>query len=359
MESVITKQSFTIEYTNYAKGIAIILLLIHHFVFTPYHVPYTSGSIRELVVLLGKVCVPLFCVLSGYGITKSYNKYSLKSDSKDGQFVFYHLKKLLINYWWVYIPTLIAALTIGFRGYPWEVYGKGFKAFIYFFLDFSGMRAIAYTPTYCNTWWFIEATIVFYALFPLIYKAYKKLPITTMIVLFIPLIYNIFFKVPDFLKNTTDREIYYLSSFAIGMLLADKGILDKAIKLCSDKKSLYCIISSVFVLVGAAAAVFIPLFGMLCFALSIIGFVVFMKSIKLNFAKIFEFFGKYSMNVFLIHSLYMSYVKNYIRFDSLGIFNYILQFIIIFVSSFAISFSLEYIKKFVRTKIIHKNKIPA
>ena len=52
----------------------------------------------------------------------------------------------------------------------------------------------------------------------------------------------------------------------------------------------------------------------------------------------------------------MSYVKDYFRFESLGVLNVILQFAIIIFSSFAISVALEYVKKFVRTKIIYKKK---
>ena len=345
--------TFTIEYTNYAKGIAIIILLVHHLIFIPFHIPFTSGIIHELIVLWCKVCVPLFCVLSGFGITKSFQKYSANPDAKDSKFALNHLKKLLYNYWWVYIPVLIISLTLGFRGSPWKVYGTGIKGFLNCVIDFCGMRAMFQTPTFSLTWWFIEAALVFYAVFPWLYKAYKKVPIITLFVLFIPLLYRQFFKTPEFLKSS-DREIFYLFSFAVGMFLADRGILDKLISWSNARKYKYFSLSIVLVLIGAVSAMFLPFIGMLIFALSIIAVVVFMKSIKLNFSKVFEFLGKYSMNVFLTHSLYMDYIRRRIWVDSLGVFNYILQFAIVLVISFALSVALEYIKKLVRNKFINK-----
>ena len=349
MHCLNNKSTFTIEYTNYAKGIAIILLLIHHFVFIPFHIPFTSGNIQELIVLFTKVCVPLFSVLSGYGITKSYMKYSQNSENKDFAFAFSHLKKLLINYWWVYIPVLLLALTIGFRGYPWEVYGTGIKGFAQFFLDFSGMRAIAYTATYCNTWWFMEVTIIFYAIFPWLYEMYKKIPYIVMAVLFIPLLYVQFFSFPKFLKSG-DREVFYLFSFAVGMLLADRGILDKLIAFCIKKKLLYGFASIAFVIISAVLSVILPYIGLLLFALSIIVFVVFIKDCKLNFNKTFEFLGKYSMDVFLIHSLYLSYIEDFAEITSSKLLNKLIGFVFLVVSNFAIAVALEYVKKIVKKR---------
>ena len=348
--------TFSIEYTNYIKGIAIILLLVHHFIYVDFHIPFKSGNIHELIVLLCKVCVPIFCVLSGFGITKSYKKRYDGSFAMGVKFTYEHIKKLVFNYWCVYIPVLLASLAFGFLGYPTEVYGTGIKGVINFFLDFLGMRAMFYTPTYNNTWWFIEATLVYYLLFPLIFKAYKRVPFITMFFLIIPLLYVQFFSVPKFLQCTTNREIFYLFSFTVGMVLADRDILDKVVKQCDERKQIYFIISVASLLIGVISAMFIKLIGMLIFALSIIAFAIFLKSIKLSFSKTFEFFGRYSMNVFLIHSLYMPYVINYLVFKRLGIINYAIQFVVVLISNFLIAVILERIKKFVRIYLLSKNK---
>lgn len=358
LEHKMTKRdsNFSIEYTNYAKGIAVILLLVHHFIFIPFHIPFQSGDWHELAVLFCKVCVPLFSVLSGYGITKSYIKNSKIGQLSDGKFVFYHLKKLLINYWWVYLPVLMLSLTVGFRGYPWEVYGTGIKGILYFLLDFTGLRAALYSPTYCNTWWFIEVTLLFYAIFPLLYKFYKKLPVVAMGILLIPLVLRLFMTFPQPF-NKTDREMYYLFSFAVGMVLADKNILDNAVEYSHKHKAKFALNTLAALPASMALAAYVNLIGMLLFALAIIMAVICMKSFPFHLGRFWEFLGKYSMNVFLIHSLYMSYVKQYIVINALNRpLNMIIQFIFILVTNFALAYILELIKKHVRLFISRKNK---
>ena len=78
------EHKFTIRETNICKGIAILFMILHHAVRKYYNsfdlswYAENSTSIYYMILLFfstaGKVCVPLFTVLSGYGISKSYSK---------------------------------------------------------------------------------------------------------------------------------------------------------------------------------------------------------------------------------------------------------------------------------------------
>lgn len=347
---------FTIEYTNYIKGIAVFLLLIHHFVFVPFHIPFRSGNLQELVVLFTKVCVALFAILSGYGITKSYQKNVLNGQQRDGQFTLIHIKKLLTNYWWVFIPTLVLCLCVGFRGPFTKLYGNGIQGILYCLLDFFGMRALIYSPTLCNTWWFIEATLVFYALFTPIYKCYKKAPYILLPVLFLPLVYKVFFKTPAFLK-TTDREVFYLAVFAVGMVFADFNILDKAVTFSFKHRYKMLFGAVALLLFSMMGAVYIPMIGMLLFAVVIIFAAIAIMAFPYSIKTVLTFCGKYSMNVFLIHSLFMGTIRQKVSFEALpSKVNLLIAFLTVVIIAFAASYFLEFLKKQVKALRAHYSK---
>ena len=79
--------TFDKRQSNIAKGVAVLLLLWHH-VFTDS--ARVRGSITSflfvgdtplacLISPICKVCVALFCVISGYGMFKSFDSYANKN----------------------------------------------------------------------------------------------------------------------------------------------------------------------------------------------------------------------------------------------------------------------------------------
>ena len=59
---------FDINTTNASKGVALMLILWHHLFF---RLPDEYGFIVYSTALLAKVCVAIFVVLSGYGLSES------------------------------------------------------------------------------------------------------------------------------------------------------------------------------------------------------------------------------------------------------------------------------------------------
>ncbi|WP_222422519.1 acyltransferase family protein, partial [Yersinia rohdei] len=68
---------FTKKETNYIKGIAIILMLMHHLFAFPDRIPHDANIINSLPFIganvdnylanFGKICVAIFLFISGYG----------------------------------------------------------------------------------------------------------------------------------------------------------------------------------------------------------------------------------------------------------------------------------------------------
>lgn len=96
---------FTKKETNYIKGIAIILMLMHHLFAFPDRIPHDANIINSLPFIganvdsylanFGKICVAIFLFISGYGFAfknKINFNYSIEK-----------LKKLYFSFWLVFI----------------------------------------------------------------------------------------------------------------------------------------------------------------------------------------------------------------------------------------------------------------
>ena len=92
----------TLNETKVIKGVALLLMLIHHFFSFPdwinsgnefIGIPFLESTIEFYIGTFGKMCVTIFLFLTGYGLFYSYQKRDAYP---------YSLKKLgvfLINYW--------------------------------------------------------------------------------------------------------------------------------------------------------------------------------------------------------------------------------------------------------------------
>lgn len=158
---------FSKRHTLVVKGIAVLILCWHHLYWHNVNVPINlqTAEAYDVLVPLTKVCVALFTILSGFGINESFKH----SEHTYIQFSFKHIKKLLFNFWWVYVPVFVLSFWFHSSGTPLKIYSAGtsfLKALWNFFMDFYGIRAFIYSPTLNNTWWYIEAVLVFYICFP-------------------------------------------------------------------------------------------------------------------------------------------------------------------------------------------------
>ena len=215
------KVLFDKRQTNIAKGIALLLLLWHHLF---YNNPEYYSRFISLFPIKGipmecfiadfcKVCVAIFLFLSGYGLFKSYSTYLNKNTIKGKvpikvvvKYIYKHFIKLLSDYWFIYIIFVPLGL---FFGHSVLVY-FGINP-IYYIADFLGLSYLLfeYNATMNATWWFMSMILLFYLLFPFLYRVQKYsselLLIISVIILFCPLI-------PDF------RQIkLWLCPFVFGM----------------------------------------------------------------------------------------------------------------------------------------------
>lgn len=145
------------------KGIALTLLLLHHLFGCKVAEYNDYFNVFHILGNIGKSCVSLFVLLSGYGLAISYKK-----KIKLKEYILKRFTKLYLNYWliWVlFVPTGIL-----FFDRPFD-YGAEHTIF-YFFADFFGIINCFGKFGYCDTWWFYSCIILLYLLFPLLRRLY-------------------------------------------------------------------------------------------------------------------------------------------------------------------------------------------
>lgn len=253
-----------------------------------------------------KVCVAIFVFLSGYGLYKSFTKYisskplTIKNTLK---FTFLHLKKLLTGYWWAVVPFAILGMTTGMRSYQ-TIYGSGKSSILYLVIDILGLGGrFDMNRMYNITCWYIALAIGLYITFPFIYALLKK-----NVILFCG--FSLFIAFMPFPSVIFESRIW-LCPFALGMLFADKNLMDKIAVL---SKNAYSFFGASCALIGSAfLRLHCGLIADCVFSVSIIAFcVILFSNIPKVFGIVFDFLGKHSANIFMTHTFFFSYFwKNF------------------------------------------------
>lgn len=212
------KLSLSLQDTNVLKGVALLLLLVHHCLYTgeDYNDIIIHGHpVFQNIGEFSKLCVALFVFLSGYGLTAK----TMKDGGIGNLWSFYRHRymKLMLNYWVVYLIFVPIGILFFHRTFP-AVYGDNwlFKAIV----DFLGLHqaVIGHPYGYNATWWFFGVIIIMYLIYPLLWR-YRRIwflmiPIGVMcptVAMFIP-----FFGPSDF--------GHYFLAFVCGISIAYKKL---------------------------------------------------------------------------------------------------------------------------------------
>ena len=333
---------FTSYHTMVVKGIATLILCWHHLFWHYVTVPINFYGVKwsDVLVSVTKVCVALFTILSGYGLCASYRK---KEKMNVWRFSASHVGKLLIGYWWVYVPAFILSFWLHNYGTPLEIYSSSGNAIVNALLDFFGVRAFAYTPTLNNSWWYIEAAIAFYLLFPILKKMVDQVPIVILALSALPVIALAggFFWKPFI---TTDRELYYLFPFVVGMCLARYGILDKIVRLSKRHRVGYMLGCLLLVLELAFVQTQMGIWVDTFYALSIVMLFVSVPITCSPLGSLLAWLGKHSMTIYLLHTFVYYYfgctAQWLARFDSK-----IIRYLVFIIVSCVLALIIDGIKQ--------------
>ncbi len=195
--------------TAMIKGVAIVMMLFHHF-FTfkewwPEGINYPFlGSVCHILSPSTRLCVGIYAFITGY--TYYYNsnktiKYSIRK-----------ITDLLINYWGVFILfSVIAVTTVNYR-----------YSLIDYLLELIALKQP--TMIFC---WYVYFYFVVMMFFPLVSKIMSKRNIIFDILfslLFVPLVFRLLIKITDL--NLIDF-FWWVPCVLCGYLIAKYDIYQK------------------------------------------------------------------------------------------------------------------------------------
>lgn len=308
------KIRFSKRDTNIIKGMAIIFMMIHHCFNSPKRyvgcnvvfAPLNQHIVTYLAAFL-KICVPMFVFLTAYGITVSLKNKNNTLDITGKQMVDYTKHRMFNLYTgWLWVFALCEIFCMVYSGLPLEVYGKSIKGVVCFLIDGLGMANLFRTPTLVGTWWYMSLAISLIIVLPILVKIYSKIGFMYMFLVFAILSRQ--------LSLTTSSLIHWTPVVLLGIVSADKDLLVKMrefkiIKNSATGNKLFKFVIGLVIILAlmifrqsSMASVlfeikdgFIPFF---------IIYFIYEFICPLRYVNdVLGFIGKYSMNIFLIHTI--------------------------------------------------------
>ena len=356
----IENPSFDKNASRALKGIAILLMILHHNfrsveLFKSYSVSFFPFQEQQVInlALSCKICVSIFAFISGYGLFLSYR------DSKTNASAWVAKRYILTfsGYWFVWIICSIVSQIIDERATRILCGGNIPTSIIYTLIDFIGLHNLFNTPSVNGTWWYMSAAAVFILLTPILYRFRNNLWLT----LFIPCVFIRIIHSNDTSSFTGSNSVYaFLSPFIFGAIFANYHYFDKwcsigshriSTKICKCLAEIFILFLLYIMYLGLSQSVFWEFhYGiyLTVFVLFCVEFLIPISFIKSGL----EFLGKHSMNVFLVHTFIRGY---YLADFTYSYKHFVIICLILLIVSITISVVIEKAKVILHyDKLIHK-----
>lgn len=299
-------QNFTwksvFKYRNLIYGLAAIWIVFFHI-----HEKYWLGiPVLSPIINMGNMGVDVFLLLSAIGLSYSIEKNDTKTFYKN------RLKRTFITYLLIAGPFIVWKYFIAQSITPMTVPN--------FVLELS---TISYFWTKEGTYpfWYVPCILLFYALYPALYKLYKKNKLYIVGIIVLSIITEVLLVlINSAVITVTERTFSRIPIFLVGILLSDWVKKEKKIALP------WVIVSFVIL---AVTMVIYPVTNLYrihtvlvryCYGIMVIALIIFgafimelIKKFKATdiFIKIFSFFGAISLEIYIVHVAIIRVLTNY------------------------------------------------
>ncbi len=339
---------FSLHVTLCLKGIAILLMLFHHLfshattfedVYQVLFTPFTRDQVNYYSEG-GAICVSMFVFLTGYGITIALKKRKTPQEKEA-----YSVRRYLILEISFLVVFIASLATNVFRSDHLSMYltdGRA-SAVRYILTDALGFSTFAGTPGYNETWWYISYAVFLIFITPIIAEIVHRFGIIV-----VPLAGMI----KSFGVDASKPFTRCLLVLVLGCYLADRDVFGKiGAFFNTTKKRLLALPVLLFLSIGSFCLHLrfglVPwvnaftIFTLVCFLYIVID----LCKVRL---RILEFIGKYSMNIFLIHTLlYEKYFTAVVYAPR----HFILVELTLLLMSLAVSIPLDFVQKAILKKL--------
>lgn len=357
---------FSKEDTQKVKGMAIIFMLFHHCFLAPDRYagksvsffPFPEWIVND-VALAMKICVAIFVFLTAYGITLSFkrinNEYILSRKKIENMMIRRYVK-VMSGFIFIFLLLQIFSVVTG-KGWYTHIYGKKPISIFYFLIDMFGLAQLFHTPTFISTFWYMSLAQIIIFVLPCMILLYKKCGATVVIALSI--LVSVLFPVPT--ANASYKKSYaffsiYIVCMAVGMLAADRNLLAR-MKSHNPIKNFPVVGKSIKFIIYMVVIIMLLYVRHICrlttllpslegiLSLLVIGFFFeFINDIPI-IKNILDILGKYSMDIFLIHS----FIRAAWYYDFTYSFkNAYLIIVVLLIVSLGVSMIVEWIKKLIK-----------
>lgn len=320
MEKVLTKGD-----SGALKGVAVLLMVFHHCFrskakFAAYSLIFTPFHVKTIIHLAhwAKICVPIFAFVSGYGLIYVYKKMENPSPGE----VFHWIKKRLIStlsgFWFVAGASYVVLYLFGRLNLSkWG--DNNFKRILLASIDCLGLSDLLGTNTLRGAWWYMGAAIIFIILLPLLAWILGKWKLGGLVCIgllsAVPRITGI-----GFPGGT--NAFSFLTAFILGVLSQEYHIFNwfHCLHLVKNEK-INDLLKFCLTAAGIAFGIWsyskIPLKVFWEYHYAIVPFVLILFLVEYVFRlkkvrNVFEYFGKYSLDIWLLHTFVRDYLARYV-----------------------------------------------
>ena len=286
--------------TQMIKGIAILIMIMHHFCATTLFPDLSAGFVKFGAAC--KICVAIYAVLSGYGYFFAREKT-----------VRYGLKKIwgLLQIYWLSLFTLFipTAMRGGWKMTPYQMIVQMFGllpnlnwfAWYVFFYVFCMMVM----PVLCK------------------YRVFRFKPIVNLgLMLIVPYALEVVLHMmPNYETNTIIHDLFscflYFPCFLVGYWMAENKIIEKTKTIRWMCNPVMCLIGiavifSAAIFVRSVAGFLLDVFYVpviICFTVNLIK-----KIVYLPVTAVLKILGKYSTGMWFFYAVFFStYVCNWFQ----------------------------------------------
>lgn len=231
---------YTREDTKAAKGVAALLMVMHHLWYFPTRLPggalqsvvmVFGQSLPSLVGAFGKICVSMFFFLGGYGL--------LLSSSSPGFNLIAKIKKLYMAYWSYAIPFVIVGFAFFAHQAPYCEQTSLCDRFSVPSVQQFMETMLGKTCVYNFEWWFFRDYLIALLTYPFLRRAFAGRRAATavgLVVLASMLVSNVFpvLGKEEALGSLMDNQLYsdlvcqsapWVACFWMGAVCAEHDLL--------------------------------------------------------------------------------------------------------------------------------------
>jgi len=337
---------FSIDDTQFAKGIAISLILVHHL----FYQTLAYGKVTNEVALMSKMAVAIFVFLSGFGVYRSYRK----SQAPLGQYYLQRLKRIYLPFWIAWVVFVPSGVFFFGRTLS-SVYGHDIG--IRLVENVLGIQMFFGFYGYNPTWWFVSLILGLYLISPVVFYLLDRLGVVALflaaLTILVPFEFRFWF------------ITIYIFPFVLGAYTSRENLIKKLVSIGQGQKWLKLILylamtavlfwqrqAGIFKGVVPDAptsidAVLSLLIVLLCFE--------YLGKIQFLYGA-FRFVGKHAYYIFLIHTfIFYLYFRDFVYS-----FNYApVVFGVLLGISLVLSMGLQWVQEMLQrmiNKIIMKGR---